>query len=133
MSPASGRTLCHETLTLEVTPRQVDEFTCSACFVVCPCLDCPPDRRSLSRLRPTQTQRLPRSEEEGGSDVCCNASVTSRSRMLPSLPHRQATAACTAQLRHGTGTSTAHTTCVLSPATAEAMWARPAPLAYRGR
>ena len=29
-----GADLSHETLTIEVTPRQGDEFTCSGCFLV---------------------------------------------------------------------------------------------------
>ena len=29
-----GADLSHETLSIEVTPRQTDEFTCTACFLV---------------------------------------------------------------------------------------------------
>ena len=29
-----GADLSHETLSVEVTPRQTDEFTCTACFLV---------------------------------------------------------------------------------------------------
>jgi hypothetical protein len=29
-----GADLSHETFAVEVTPRQADEFTCSACFLV---------------------------------------------------------------------------------------------------
>jgi hypothetical protein len=29
-----GADLSHETLTIEVTPRQADEFTCTGCFLV---------------------------------------------------------------------------------------------------
>ena len=29
-----GADLSHETLSIEVTPRQADEFTCTACFLV---------------------------------------------------------------------------------------------------